>query len=334
MDRKILLASAIAFVSLSVCAPTHAQPIRLNVASSGISPTQLPPYLAKDAGIYTKNGLEVTIVRTRPEIAVMSLLGGEASIIHIGGALTIRSNLRGADLAFVAAGAVATDYWFVGAKEIKTPQDLKGKLVGLASLRGSTIVASRYALDKMGLNADRDVQFIQIGGTPERLTALRTGRIQATLLSPPASLLAQKEGFTILADVTGLAFQNNGVVTSRKFIRERADVVRKYVKAHVEAVHMMKTNRETWITVLGKYIKQDRDILEKSYAIEVTDELFPKKQYPSLAAIKASIDEISDDEPKLKSLKPEAFADMSFIAELDKSGYIDDLYKNTRPSLR
>jgi ABC-type nitrate/sulfonate/bicarbonate transport system substrate-binding protein len=117
--------------------------------------------MAQDTGIYSKNSLDVTIVRTRPEIAVMSLLGGEASIIHIGGAVAIRSNLRGADLAFIAAGAVATDYWFVGAKEISTAQDLRGKLVGVASLRGSTMIASRSALDKIGLNPDRDIKFFK-----------------------------------------------------------------------------------------------------------------------------------------------------------------------------
>jgi ABC-type nitrate/sulfonate/bicarbonate transport system substrate-binding protein len=127
-------------------------------------------------------------------------------------------------------------------------------------------------------------------------------------------------------------FKNNGVVTTRKFIREHLDIVRRYVKAHVEAVHLMKTNRDMWIKVLGKYVKVDRDVLEKSYEIEVTDALFPTKQYPSLAAIKASLEEISDDEPKVKTLKPESFVDMSLIAELDKSGYIDGLYKNKRNS--
>ena len=133
-----------------------------------------------------------------------------------------------------------------------------------------------------------------------------------------------------LADVTGLPFQNNGVVTTRKFIKEHPDIVRRYVKAHIEAVHLMKTNREMWIKVLGKYVKVDREILEKSYELEVTEELFPRKQYPSLTAIKASMDEISDEEPKVKTLKPESFADMSLVAELDKSGYIENLYKNKR----
>src|SRR5262245_43406140 len=183
----------------SIFSIAYSQPTKVNVASSGISPTQLPPYMAQETGTYAKNGLDVSIIRTRPEIAVMSLLGGEASVIHIGGAVAIRSNLRGADLVFIAAGAVTTDYWFMGPKEVKTPQDLRGKLVAVASLRGSTIVASRFALQKMGLDADKDFNFIQIGGTPERLTALRTGRIQATLLSPPASLIAQREGLNVLA---------------------------------------------------------------------------------------------------------------------------------------
>lgn len=332
MERQIVIALSCIFLTLpfSTFTTAHAQLTKINVASSGISPTQLPPYMAQDAGTYSKNGLDVSIIRTRPEIAVMSLLGAEASFVHIGGAITIRSNLRGADLAFIAAGAVATDYWFMASKEIKTPQELKGKLVGVASLRGSTIVASKYALEKIGLNSDKDIKFIQIGGTPERLTALRSGRIQATLLSPPASLIAQKEGLNLLVDVTGLPFQNNGLVTTRKFIREHNDIVRRYVKAHVEAVHLMKTNRDMWIKVLGKYVKVDRDVLEKSYEIEVTEELFPRKQYPSLAAIKASMEEIADDEPKIRTLKPENFADMTFISELDKSGYIDNLYKGKR----
>ncbi len=133
-----------------------------------------------------------------------------------------------------------------------------------------------------------------------------------------------------MVDVVGLPFQNNGVVTTRKFIREQPDIVRKYVKAHVDSVHLMKTNREIWIKVLSKHNKVGRDILEKSYELEVTERLFPRKQYPSLDAIKASIDEIADDEPKAKSSKPENFADISFIAELDKSGYIDSLYQNIR----
>lgn len=330
--RKRLFALLVLGVSFLLLSPSvfinaHAQLTKLNVASSGISPTQLVPYIAQEAGIYTKNGLDVSVIRTRAEIAVMSLLNGDTTIIDVAGPTIIRSNLKGADGVFIAAGAVAFNYWLMAAKEIRTAQDLKGKILGVASLSGSAIVATRYALGKIGLNADKDIKFIQIGGTPDRLIALRTGRIHATLLTPPTSLAAQKEGFNLLVDVVGLPFQDNAPATTRKFIRDHPDIVRRYAKAQVEAVHLMKTNREMWIRVLGKSVKVGRDILEKSYEVSTIEALFPRKQYPSLDAVRASLEQIAEDEPKAKNSKPESFVDMSFIAELDKSGYIDSLYK-------
>lgn len=323
----LVLGVSVLLLSTSVCIEAYAQAAKLNVASSGISPTQIVPYLAQEAGIYTKNGLEVSVIRTRADVAVMSMLAGDTALIDVAGPIVIRSNLKGADNVFIGAGAVTFNYWLMAARAINTARDLRGKIVGLASLTGSTMVATRYALVKLGLNPDKDIKTIQIGGTPDRLTALRTGRIQATLLSPPTSLAAQKEGFNLLVDVAGLPFQDNGPVTTRKFIREHPDVVRRYAKAQMEAVHLMKTNREMWIKVLGKYVNVGRDILEKSYEVSTTEALFPRKQYPSLDAIRASLEQIAEDEPKAKVSKPETFVDMSFIAELDKSGYIDSLYK-------
>ena len=314
------------FLSTSVFTRVCAQATKLNVASSGISPTQIVPYLAQETGIYAKNGLEVSVIRTRADVAVMSMLAGDTALIDVAGPVVIRGGLKGIDNVFIAAGAVSLNYWLMAAKAINTPQDLKGKIIGVAGLTGSTMVATRYAVAKLGLNPDKDIKTIQIGGTPDRLTALRTGRIQATLLSPPTSLAAQKEGFNLLVDVAGLPFQDNGPVTTRKFIKEHSDIVRRYVKAQVEAVHVMKTNREMWIKVLGKYVKVGRDILEKSYEVSTTEALFPRKQYPSQDAIRATLEQIAEDEPKAKLSKPESFIDASLITELDKSGYIDSLY--------
>jgi NitT/TauT family transport system substrate-binding protein len=185
---RLLLTPGFLLLATGVFTTVYAQLIKLNVASSGISPTQIVPYIAQEAGIYAKNGLDISIIRTRAEIAVMSLLGGDTPLIQIAGTPIIRSNLKGVDAVFIAAGAVAADYWLMTAKGIKTAQDLKGKIVGVASVSGSTIVATRYALGKIGLNLDKDVNIMQIGGTPERLIALRTGRIQATLLSQPCDL--------------------------------------------------------------------------------------------------------------------------------------------------
>jgi len=152
------------------------------------------------------------------------------------------------------------------------------------------------------------------------------------LLSPPTSFIAQKEGFNFLTDVTNLPFQHNGVVTTRKFIRESPDTVRRYVKSQVEAVHVMKTNRELGLKVLTKFLgrQKDRDLIEKSYDVSMGEEVYPRKQYPTLAGINTVLEAIAKDNPKAKEAKPEDFVDPRFVRELDESGYIDSLYKKTQ----
>src|SRR5262249_23902203 len=150
--------------------------------SSGISPTQIVPYLAQEAGIFKKNGLDVALIRTRADVAVMSLLAGDTAINDVAGPTIIRSDLKGAAGGFIAAGSVAFDLWLMTAKDIKTTQDLKGKILGVGSLSGSTLIVTRYVLAKIGLNPLKDVKLLQVGGTPDRLIALRAGRINATLL--------------------------------------------------------------------------------------------------------------------------------------------------------
>jgi len=137
---------------------------------------------------------------------------------------------------------------------------------------------------------------------------------------------------TVLADLPklGLVYQHTTAATTRKYIREHADVVRRYVKSQVDAVHRIYTDKETSIKVLGKYFggKIERDILEKSYENLLNESVLPRKQYPSLEGLKT----ILATEAKGKTAKPEEFVDVSFIRELDQSGYIDGLYKKKRLS--
>jgi ABC-type nitrate/sulfonate/bicarbonate transport system substrate-binding protein len=215
------------------------------------------------------------------------------------------------------------------AKTIKTAEQLRNGIVGSSDLSGSSFIASQFAIRKLGLNPLKDVAIIRAGGTSERLVALRTGRIQATLLSPPTMFIAEKEGFNVLTDVAGLPFQHNGVATTRRFIREKQDVVRRYVKSQIEAVHLLKTDKETTIKVIGRYLRQlkDRELLEKSYDVSAGEDVYPRKQYPTLAGIKTILDAMVHENPKVKEMKPEEFVDMTFVKELDESGFIAKLYQ-------
>jgi ABC-type nitrate/sulfonate/bicarbonate transport system substrate-binding protein len=304
------------------------QPTKLTVSYSADTPGQLSAWIAKDTGIYSKNGLDVQLIRATGNVAMMALLSGDISIGVTGGTGVIASNLSGSDAVMFAAGQVITDYVLVAQPKIKTAAQLKGGILGVSSLSGSSIFSTRFALRKLGLT-DRDVSIIVVGGTPDRWAALQTGRIQATLLSPPTSIMAERDGFNILIDAGGLPFPYNTIATTRRFIRENQDTVRKYAKSHIEAVYRLKTNRETGIKVLAKYLRNvgDRYLLEKSYDLSVAEHILPSNQYPALAGIKTVLDMLAETNPKARTANPEDFVDARFIKELNESGFIDNLYQ-------
>ena len=185
---------------LAVCPPARGQLTRLNVSYTGESPTQLPAFIAKETGIFAKNGLDVQLVRTTSTVSVMGLLSGDLAILQVAGPAVLSSALKGADAVFVAGGAVTLDYWFMSAKAIKTPVQLKNGTVGSSDLSGASFIASQFAIRKLGLNPIKEVAIIRAGGTSDRLVGLRTGRLQATLLSshPLALLHSEKASSSMI----------------------------------------------------------------------------------------------------------------------------------------
>jgi NitT/TauT family transport system substrate-binding protein len=308
----------------------HAQTSRITVSYAGESPTHLPAWIGADAGIFNKNGLDAQLIRARSDISMMAVLSGEISFAQTGATSVINSRLGGSDAVIVAGGTVSLPYWLVSHPGIKSPDQLKGKIIGVLAIGGTAYVVARFALRKLGLDPDKDVAMLAVGGTPERLLALRTGRIQATLLSPPTVFAAKREGLNILADVAalGLNYQHDSVATTQKFIRENRDTVAKYVKSQIEAVHFAKTNRDAGLRILARYLRQlkDKELLEQSYDISVADHMLPRKQYPSRAGIQTILEELAGRNPRAKQAKPEEFIDTRFVQQLDESGYVDQLY--------
>ncbi len=260
----------------------------------------------------------------------MALIAGNTPISQIAGIGVVNSALGGSDAVMIAGGTVTLDWWLMSRPEIKTAAQLKGGSVAISSFGTASDFVARFALRKIGLDPDRDVTLVQVGGPATRQAALETNRVQATVHVPPSTFVAQKKGFNVLADVAqlGLAYQHTGVATTRRFIKEHPNIVRAYIKSHLEAVHLLKTDRETGIRVLAKYMGglKDREILEKTYDRAVADSILPRKQYPTLAGIKMILDTLAVKDPKAKAAKPEDFVDTRFIKELDESGFIDRLY--------
>ncbi len=328
MKAVILAVSLFLLFSFSIAS---AQLTKMTVGYSAIVAGNVPTWLAKDTGIFAKNGLDVQLVYIRGGATVMmALLSRETPISHVGGSSIVSASLRGADVVMIAGGTATSDWWLMSRPNIKTAEQLKGGSLAVAVFGGTSDSFARIALRRLGLNPVRDVAILQIGGLAERLSSLENGRVHAAMLATPDVFIAQKKGFYTLVHVT-LPYQTTSVATTRRFIRENPEIVRRYVKSQIEAVHRMKTDRETGIKVLAKYHgSQDKEILERTYDLNSSDEKLPAKQYPTLAGIKNILEPLAQTDPKAKAAKPEDFVDMSFIKELDESGFIDELYKGKK----
>ena len=308
--------------------PARAQLTKINVGYSAISGDALPAWLAKDAGIFEKNGLDVQpVFFTGGTTAIMALVSADTPIAQLAGPAVVNSVMAGSDATIIAGGVTSLNYYLQSRADIKTPEQLKGGSVAISRFGSSSDFIARYALSKIGLTPGKDVTIVQIGSTTARGDAVIAGRVQATVVNPPASIIAQKRGMNTLAELPklGLVYQHTAAATSKKYIRENRDVVRRYVKSQVEAVHRIYTDKESSIRALARFIGRtvDRDVLEKTWENLLSESVLPRKQYPSVEGLKT----ILASEPKAKSHNPEDYFDASFVRELDQSGYTDSLYK-------
>jgi NitT/TauT family transport system substrate-binding protein len=307
-----------------------AQNTRIAAGYASLSSAQLPLWMAKEKGIFARNGLDVQPVLLTGVTPIMALLAADTPITQIAGIGIVNSTIGGSDAVMIAGGTVTLDWWLMSRPEIKTAAQLKGGSVAVSTFGTASDFIARFALQKIGLVPDKDVSMIQLGDPLMRQAALEGNRVQATVHVAPSTFAAQKKGFNLLADVAalGLPYQHTGVATTRRYIKDNPEIVRAFVKSYVEAVYQLKSDRKSGIAVLAKYMRgiKDRDILETTYDRAVADHIMPRKQYPTLPGIKMILDSLAVKDPRAAKAKPEDFVDMRFIKELDESGFIDRLY--------
>src|SRR5947208_4065255 len=241
MKRLILIYAMVCLTWLSLFnLPALAQLTRVNVGYSAVSADQLPAWVAKESGIFTKNGLDVPLIFfTGGTTAILALVSGDVPITQVSGPGLVNSAFAGSDTVFVAAGITSLNYVLMGKPGIKSAEQLRGGTVAISRFGSATDTIARFALRKIGLNPGKDVTLVQVGSGPERLSAALTGRVTASVINPPSSFVAEKKGLSVIADVAkmDLVYQHTGAATTRKFIKQHPDTLRRYVRSHDEAGH-------------------------------------------------------------------------------------------------
>ena len=212
--------------------------------------------------------------------------------------------------------------------EIKRVEDLKGKKFGVSRIGSTDNAAAIPVLNRFGIKKT-DVTYVQAGSIPARLAAMQTNALQATLFQAPETLKAKEIGLRPLLDFTKLdvEWQLNGVATTRDYIKKKPDTVRRFLRAFVEASHYNLNNPKGAQRILQKYlaIKDDRSV-EEAYN-EIVAKLTRRVPYPTEAGIQLFLDQLKIKNPKAAQAKPTDFTDISFLKELQSSGFIDRLYK-------
>ena len=319
---------------VAVAAETPAsQPLKkIVIAYSGISPSQAPAWMAYEAGIFRKYGLDVQLIFVESgSRTVQTLISGDVVAAQVAGPSVIQSNLQGSGVVLIAGILNTMDYKLIVSRDITRPDQLKGKTVAVSIIGSSSDFATRYALDKYGLIPDKDVSILQIGSQPARFSALETGKIHGVMIAIPLTAKAAKMGYNTLADLQmlGLEYQHTGLAVTQNLIKTQPELVRNVLKAFAEGIHYMKIHRKEALMMLTKYLKtDDQDALVEAYE-SIGLALIPEKPYPTLKGIQIMLREMGIKDAAVRSARPEQFVDLTFIKELDSSGFIDRLYKPT-----
>ena len=304
----------------------HAQTKRIAAGYSAISATQTGFYLAKDAMIFEKYGLYVDPVYIAGGSRMaQAIIAGEFALALAGGNI-VNVNLSGGDIVIFGGVVNVPSFYLFVQPAIKRSEDLKGKALGITRYGASTDVSLRAYLKKSGLEPDREVKVLQMGGQPEILAGMQAGVIQGGILSSPGDFKAKKAGFVMLANFAkeGIDYPTTSLVSTRSTIKNDRETVKRFLMAYSEAVDRLFRDKELALKIIGKWTRtQDRETLESSYEYATNFiERPPKLPYKATENIVALM---AETDPRAKGHKADEFLDPSIYNELEKSGFFKSL---------
>ena len=284
-------------------------------------------WVAKDEGLFKKYGLDVEPIFLRGgQMAIQALASGDPPLMSIG--QVVQASLAGHDLVLIAGVEIYYDSTVFARPGITRLEQLKGKRIGISGFGAATHFAAIILAQHLKLDPDKDFQLVPGGPDAERLAAMSTGKIDAAIFNSSTVPVAKRMGLVELVKIPDLKVevQGNGMATTRAYIKSNRDVVKSALKGYIEGINFIFSNKKETQRVFGKYMRtSDADVLESSYQAYVNTT--PRKPYPTLKGLQFLLDRLAPTMPQAKAAKPEQFVDMSFLNELDKEGFFNEMAK-------
>jgi ABC-type nitrate/sulfonate/bicarbonate transport system substrate-binding protein len=322
--RIALLCLVVATIAFSRVARAE----KFVIAWSAVSALNSPFWVMNDAGFLKQEGLDMDLVyiASSPTVA-RATLAGEIVISGANSQVIVDVGLAGGDLVAMGAITNVVAFYVMAAPEIKNVTDLKGKVVGVTRFGASTDFGMRMLLSKYGLEAAKDVPFIQIGGMPELAAALSKKTVFAAPMSQPMVYVAQQAGMRMIANLAKeeIPFMHIGLTTSKKWMREHRPQAKAFIRAYGRSIHFMHTRREQTRSIFAKYTKiNDVGMLDGS--IQYGYDFMEKIPLVKAQAFQVTLDQIAKTNPKAKQAKPEQFFDNTLVQELIDEGFFSKLW--------
>jgi ABC-type nitrate/sulfonate/bicarbonate transport system substrate-binding protein len=281
-------------------------------------------WIAQEAGLFAKHNLNFQLIYIASSgMVTAALLGGDADLASAGGVGAVRAYIQGAtDLVFIGAIKNVLTQSLLAKPDIKRPEDLRSKKIGVTRIGSNTHYFTVQALRQKGMEPGRDFTFIQTGGEPETIAALSTGSVDAAAMSAPADAKALALGFRYVVYGPDLRIPQAAqmIVTRRSLISRRPEVLARFMRALAEGTNIMHTDREFTYKVVGKMLRvTDRKILDAAYNVEI--KAIEPKLDVNREGIQATLEEIAQTDPRAKKVKPAELIDRRYLDEMETSGF-------------
>jgi ABC-type nitrate/sulfonate/bicarbonate transport system substrate-binding protein len=296
--------------------------IRVALGSISVNSSVIP--IGAQQGLFAKHGIDLEPIYFGGGMnSIAALTSNSVQLLAAGSTATMGARLGGIDIMMMSVQSSKLEYSVMVAPDIKTPQDLKGKIVTGTRTGAAADTALRLYIRRNGMDPGKDVIFIAVGDSQQgRFNALLRGTVAGTALPPPYSTAAKQQGFRELADLrkTDIEYAGSSVAGMVPYIKTHGPALEGYFKGYIESMHFFRTQRERTVAGIMKFMRlSDRAKAEEGY--EYYMDLMPVIPYASVAGVRAVLQFLAANQPKAAAAQPEDFFDHSILKKIEDSGF-------------
>jgi NitT/TauT family transport system substrate-binding protein len=324
----VFFASVLSSADLPAAAPLE----KVDASYGAISGSMLPIWVAKEARLFEKHGLDLNLVYiSGGPRSIMSLIGGSVQFVNHSGMPALEAYQRGADTAMIASPMNQLEHSLVVQKNITSVEQLRGKILGMSTSGSLTDILLREGLRLNGI-AEKDVTIIPVGDLGARLSGLQTGRIHGAIIAGVQTLTATRMGFKQLIDYSKLPLEisGSGILIRRSYVNKNPETTVKFLRGWIEGIYLLKAKPEFSLGVLKRYVAtQDTEVLNTIYGHY--KEKLTTKPAPEARVVKSMLYLLSRTGSELAAnTSPEGFVEARFINELEAAGYFEEMNRQYR----